>query len=377
MREPWSDTDKKTAIQMRNKGCDYHEIADVVGRSYDAVQGFLKRRAKKEIVEVTPNDKTKQKIADARQEVAGLKKRIKELEKLTESQGEALKEARAPRVAIKVGDAPTSESGDFCRVIIPDSHGCYIDHDAAAAFLADLEVLSPREIVMLGDHLDCGGFLAQHQTLNFIPEASYTFEQDVAACNQFLDEIQSRAPHAKIHYILGNHEARISRWCIKQTMNNPDDAAMLYKTFGPEQVLHLDSRDISVYRPWEYYDGLSVPATFKLGHCHFTHGICASQNAAKDTLQKFGGNVVFGHSHRRDSYTINNVSAGILGAWNPGCLCVRQRLWQYPQVSQWSHGYGVQLVRENGDFLHINVPIINGRSYMMPLLESPQRSSVS
>ncbi len=73
----------------------------------------------------------------------------------------------------------------------PDSHGCFIDGAALNAFLGDLEAIKPAEVIMLGDHLDCGGFLAQHQTIGFVAESDYSYAEDVAACNQFLDAIRS------------------------------------------------------------------------------------------------------------------------------------------------------------------------------------------
>ena len=50
-----------------------------------------------------------------------------------------------------------------------------------------------------------------------------------------------------------------------------------------------------------------------------------------------------------------------------GYLGTIQPLWMHSDPSDWTHGYGLQLVRSDGDFLHINVPIIDGRSYLMQL----------
>src|SRR5262245_1186760 len=76
----------------------------------------------------------------------------------------ALGDARRANFKIPTGKPRKASKGAFTRVIVPDSHGCYIDPEACKAFLADLEQLRPAEVVMLGDHLDCGGWLAQHHT---------------------------------------------------------------------------------------------------------------------------------------------------------------------------------------------------------------------
>ena len=126
--------------------------------------------------------------------------RIKSLEKQVDQLTSQLQDCRRAKFSIpKAGGKVGRPNKSYCRVVVPDSHGSYLDGPAARAFLNDLEQINPAEIVMLGDHLDCGGFLAQHHTLGYIAQGEYTFEHDVAAANKFLDEIQERAPHATIH----------------------------------------------------------------------------------------------------------------------------------------------------------------------------------
>jgi len=302
-----------------------------------------------------------------------MKARVAQLESINKSLTQQVEGMRSARFVLPVGGSRTKRSGrgkaEYCRVIVPDSHGSFIDPAACAAFLDDLGNIAPAEIIMLGDHIDCGGFLAQHQTLGYVAEADYSYADDLAACNQFLDAIQSRVPSAKIDYLEGNHEARIEKWIVTQTLRNGKDAAMLHEAFGVEPSLSLAKRGISHYKQGKFYDGLPVPATIRRGHCHFTHGTYTSANAAAAHLRKYGGNVVFGHTHRADSYVSRTVKAGVIGSWNPGCLCQLQRLWNHQALTDWSHGYGLQIV-SGDDFLHINVPIIDGRSYLQPLAKT-------
>lgn len=620
------------------------------------------------------------------------KKRIAELERLVQKQQERIENLNKSKFKI-----PTSKGsipkGDCVRIAVPDTHGCKVDEQAIAAFLSDLEALGPsvKEVVLLGDHLDCGGFLAQHFTMGYVDEAGYTFEEDVAACNHFLDKVQELCKNAMFHYLDGNHEcltpdhevltdrgwvyiadvttddivfsmsdsgdtlaerplachsydysgeiithsgpyyrikmtpqhrvwywgqsesdlicrkawklasttttvkipassknknreyenvsdddirllawiltdgsitkngvvciyqskpqtveiinslllrmgldfsvyrrwrksgsfksnheshtftikassrrgvlshlfgdpgatektipdwvrllsdrqmdifvetlilgdgtrvksawclygkrqfldeiqallvtsgyraslarrrnsstggwyeclnitkrskikiqcgnlkreqysgkvhclttkcdnffvrlkgvvsvtgnSRIEKFCVTSALRNQQDANFLLSLFGPHAVLHLDDRGIKYYRQSVRYDGLPIPGTIRLGKCYFTHGSRTGQNPAKAMLSDFGGNVVFGHVHRSDSYTSRTVSEGVIGAWTPGCLCKLQPLYSHTQVTGWSHGYGMQLVRDNGDFLHVNVPIIDGKSYLTQLTD--------
>lgn len=309
-------------------------------------------------------------IEQSRDEPDDSKKRIAALEKQIEEYEQQIQRHRKPRIRINPGRIPKADAGDYVRVIIPDTHGCFIDHDAAGAMLADLEILQPKEIIMLGDHLDCAGFLAQHHTLGFVPECDYSFDDDIDAANAFIDRIQSTAPQAKIDYLYGNHEERIEKWCVKQTLNNPKDAERMRQQNAPEYVLNLAKRGINWVRLNKKYDGLSVPGTIKRGHCYFTHGHRHGRHAAAAHLAQFNGNLVFGHIHRIQSYAIRTVSSGTVASWSVGCLCDLQPMYMNRNQTDWCHGYGVQFCQEGGAFSHITVHIIDGQSYLMPFVNS-------
>lgn len=252
------------------------------------------------------------------------------------------------------------------RVIVPDSHGSMIDTKAKKAFLSDLKSLDPDEIVMLGDHVDAGGLFSKHKK-KCQEDMEYSYTEDIKDANKFLDEIQSRAPRAKIHYLEGNHEYHIERWA-SENIDNDKDVKSFIESNGPESKLQLKSRDIRYYRQMEFYQGLSIRNTIKLGHCYFTHGICASKYATAKHVEKFGGNVVHGHTHRAQEYKTKTVRAAAIGGWCPGTLSILQPTYLHTEPSEWSHGFGVQFVdKKSGKFLHINVQIIDGKSLLLPL----------
>lgn len=253
--------------------------------------------------------------------------------------------------------------GSYIRFVIPDTHGCYAEPQAISVMLADIERAKPASVIMLGDHLDCGGFLAQHQTLGYVAEADYSYADDCEATNQLLDAIQSRVPEkCVIEYLEGNHERRIEKWCLTSTLRHKKDANDLLKAFGVESRLNMVKRGIKLFRQGVYYDDLPIPATIRRGRCHFTHGSMHGLHAAMSHLKKFGGNVVFGHTHREDSCRISTIKEGVIGAWNPGCMCRLQPLWMHTQPTDWSNGYHLQIVEPSGKFLPINIPVIDGWS---------------
>lgn len=261
---------------------------------------------------------------------------------------------------------------DHARVFVGDLHGYYQDCDAVAALLADLKIIQPAIICLLGDMLDCGGFLAQHQTLGFVAEGEYTYEQDVAAVNDFLTRLQTTCPDAQITYIEGNHEHRIEKWCMTQALRHTRDARMLYDHFGPAAVLKLADRGIRFVAQSDFVDGASIRGTARYGQngidVYATHGTTSCKHAAAKHLEKFAANVVFGHTHRDDGRVSNTVERARIGAWSPGCLCQRVRLWNHNQPDEWSTGYHLQLVSKSGLFQTLNVKLIGKQSLLHSLL---------
>jgi UDP-2,3-diacylglucosamine pyrophosphatase LpxH len=254
---------------------------------------------------------------------------------------------------------------NLLRVIIPDSHGLHIDPLAEAAFLDDLRLLDPHEIVMLGDHLDCGGTFNAHQR-SYTNEMTESYADDCKATNRFLNKIQKRAPRARIHYLEGNHEQHVERWAARNFQNHKDAVGLL-DVFGPKAVLDLKRRGISYYQRSTQYMGLSIPGTIKLGKCYFVHGISFAKHCAAVHLARFGANVVFGHVHRMQSVNERTVTSDGYGAWCPGTLAKLQPLYQHTAPTSWTHGYGVQFCAGSGAFIFVNVPIHKGKSLLHTL----------
>jgi predicted phosphodiesterase len=304
---------------------------------------------------------------DDKSEVKALKGRIRELEQELVRVTESLEKTRKAKHKIPVQGKLRTGRGAYVRMFLPDTHGHSVDPPALKAFLTDLEYLNPREIIMMGDHLDCGGFLAQHHTLGFIAETENTFESDVMAANELLDAVQGLCPKADIKYLEGNHEERIEKWIVNAVLRNGKDAAYLRTLMGPETVMHLDSRGIPYIKKSECYDGCRVQGTIRAGNCFVTHGTRHGKNAAAAMLNRFNASVVFGHVHKLMAAADRNVKDGEIGAWSVGHLSRQQPLWRHGDPTDWSQGYGFQIVQTDEDFLHINVPIMEGKSYLASL----------
>ena len=329
---------------------------------------------KKKIDAWSRNEATEsQELLTMRSKLKQLEAQLKRERSAKEMLAQTLERLRGSRVKLRLDrKAKASKGGVSLRVIVPDSHGCFVDQSAASAMLADVKLLKPSSIILLGDHLDCGGFLAEHHTWGYVAETDYTFEDDIEATNQFLDQLQSAAPQATIEYLEGNHERRIEKWIVtdvlKKGKGSRGSVKMLNSMFSTQTVLGLDRRKIPIYKQGEWYDGCHVPGTILRDNCYFTHGQFTSKAAAAAHLAKYNSNIWFGHTHRMDMATKRTVSSGPIGAWNPGCLCQLQPYWMHQNLTDWVNGYGIQLVQRGLGHLNLQIPIINGVSYLSPLI---------
>lgn len=295
-------------------------------------------------------------------------KEIKRLQKIIQQQAEVIermRDAKRPTVPRAKGRAKGKQT--FVRLLFGDVHGEHMDKAAVAAFLNDVDILKPKEVVCIGDLLDCGGFLSAHKTLGVVAELAVTYEQDVAAGNMILDEIQRRAPGARFDYIEGNHENRVNRWICDQVLGNSANADYLKRLCGPASVLSLEKRGIRFVERHKLYDGLSVTGMMRIEpYAVACHGEGQSgPYAMRRQIERLGDSVAFGHTHRLGSYYAEKLGGPVVAA-NTGCLCQLRPLYMLTKTTDWMHGYVAQIVRPDG-FLMVPVPIINGVSYLQPL----------
>ena len=269
--------------------------------------------------------------------------------------------------------APPSFTGVVARVIVPDSHGVYQDDAAVRAFLADLAHIRPAQIVMLGDHVDASGIFSAHQA-NYLEELDYSYEADCDATTKLLDAIQTAAPNAWMAYLEGNHEAHIARHVVRMKAHARDARAMA-ALLAPDARLRLRERGITFIAQEAFWGGLAVRGTLKLGRCYFAHGYRVNKHATASHLSDFGACIVHGHTHRMASLHGRTVASDAIGAWCPGTLAKLQPLYRHTAPTDWAHGYGLQFVEPDGRFLHVNVPIVAGRSLLAAMFDywRPQR----
>lgn len=297
-------------------------------------------------------------------EIAALKKELEQSTKGRDRALASLEKARATRARKPQAKRVLSpKKSDLVEVIFADLHGAKQDPAAVSAFLADLKVIKPDRIVMVGDILDCSGFLAAHHTMGYIADTEDSYEDDIAAANAFLDAMDEIAPDAEVHYVAGNHEHRVERWAVNQKVANQKDIEMLHRTFSAENVLRTKERGYRYYPYGQVNEGHTVPNWILLDNLHFTHKVSLAKNAADAALGGTAGNICFGDTHRQD-YKPTVLQDGTLrAAWNTGCLCKRQPSYCNTRPTGWTHGYCVRFIdRKTSNFQMIQILIEDGKS---------------
>lgn len=300
--------------------------------------------------------------------------RVRELERslsLAERTIERLRGFRKSTIS-KVGTRRAK--GCYTRVLFGDVHGSYLDPTATAAFIADMRELKPKHLTCVGDLIDCAGFLAEHHAIGVVPQLDYTYEEDACKANDFLDSLQKVTGVALSDIIEGNHEARVSRQICKMTIRNPKDARFLERLYGPAAVLNLEKRKIRYVRRDQYYDGLGVSGTIKIdANAVAQHGEAfCGENATRDLVRNLGKNVFHGHTHKLRIIYAENMDGQLVGV-NTGCLSQKRPLYGLTKTTGWCQGYVLQVVEPGAGFLALPIPIIDGVSYLSPLLKLLRR----
>jgi hypothetical protein len=231
------------------------------------------------------------------------------------------------------------------RVLIcPDVHVPYEHERSWNCFLDVARRWRPDHLVILGDFAD----FYQVSQYPKDPKRRLTFEDEIAAVNRELRKIRDlTVPH--VIFCEGNHETRLSRYVAEKA-----------PAFGGI----IDIRALVDTSGWDW-----VPYGHhaEIGKLSFTHDVGhAGANAARQSVQAFGGNVVFGHTHRAASHYESTVHgdrhAGFTMGWlgDPEAIDYRHRA---RVLRENQHGFGVAWVELSTGLGWVHfVPIIEGRA---------------
>lgn len=226
-----------------------------------------------------------------------------------------------------------------------DWHVPYHDPLSLRVFLEATRRMRPDVLVLMGDILDCYSL----STFSKDPRRKVQFSDELSTANKVLDLVQDIGIE-KVYFIEGNHEFRLERF----VMDNPKAAGLLEM----RELLGIDERGWT----WVPYKGASV----QIGTMHFKHDVGpAGRYANQQSIDAFGNNICFGHTHRGGHELRNTVSGETHQALNTGWLGDWQQAdYNHVQKSrrEYVNGFGsVRIDGETGAATCAFHPILNGQ----------------
>jgi len=251
---------------------------------------------------------------------------------------------KAPKRSVEsIVDAGLASGGMLRVVATGDWHSPYHSDAAMGCFFRALDAIKPDVVVLLGDHVDC-------YTVSRFSKAQgrvHTFLDEIQVTNELLDMI--KAP--EVHYIEGNHEARLDRYISEK-------APELHGVTTMRQQLKIDARGWK----WHDYRGESL----KIGKMAFKHDIGrCGKYALHHTLADFGGNITFGHTHGGGTIYQSTVKGSHRVALNTGWLGDVEAVdYRHREMARrdYIHGFGlIYIDKVTGHAYAQFKPIVGGR----------------
>lgn len=235
-------------------------------------------------------------------------------------------------------------------VVVPDLQIPYHDKRAVQGVTNYIERTKPDQVVVLGDMLDFA-----YLSTKFLRKATEPDQilKDIKTARDYL--IQWGAHSKALHFIEGNHEARLANYILEKA---PQLEALTPTGFNVQDLLWIAP---------DHYHGPYGTAYIHKSFV-FKHGDYASRYAAQRELEMEGSSGMSGHTHHFQS-AFRTDRKGAHAWWSIGCLCNvkgknippgvyegtnRLLNWQqgFAVIKFWDRGFNVYpVVITNGHFV--------------------------
>lgn len=215
------------------------------------------------------------------------------------------------------------------------------DHDQRlwASWLDWCRDERPSEVIIGGDFLDLES-CSEHGGV----ARPALFKDEIEAGKQALSEVRNANPNAKITYLEGNHETRLTRKIVHR-LSDLDGAVTI------PDALQLSKLGVT----WHKYGDVVMRG--KLG---VTHGWWTNEHHAAKHLRRAKCSIAYGHTHKPQVFTDGGVHGDVNGAFGMPCMRTLSAEWLNGQPAGWIQGFGVFYVQPNGNFTPYTVLAFNG-----------------
>lgn len=196
----------------------------------------------------------------------------------------------------------------------------------------------PDFAICLGDALDLSYFSEFEQGNTVVGD----WEDDVSLLNRELDFWQDLVGE-NLHFYQGNHDERADR-AARKTQNAAIRQSLMY-----ERRFKFKERKL------KWYPITDEPG--KIGKLHFCHGFYWNRYHAFTHLDKFSGNIIYGHVHcNQTAHKVLAARNEEIQAWSIGCLCDKAPDFLKGRPSGWQHSFAIMYLWDSNDF---NVYVAN------------------
>lgn len=219
------------------------------------------------------------------------------------------------------------------RLFIPDTHAPEHDPKAFNLMLKVARDFNPDEVIVLGDFFDCYSVsqYSKDPTKNF-----EMLEEELIVGRRLLTDIENNCPNARLVFLEGNHEHRITRYIHTY-------AAKLGGSITTRQVL-------KVPKQWEYLP-YGMKGHKRCGKLLVTHGSLCTRYSAAAMASKYGCSVLYGHTHCVQTFTTRNARGERIQGINIGWLGAHSAHEDYvTNVPNSSQAFAVGHFKPNGDY---------------------------
>ncbi|KKM86669.1 hypothetical protein LCGC14_1276560 [marine sediment metagenome] len=227
-------------------------------------------------------------------------------------------------------------------IVLSDIHGHFREKVVIKMALAFIREHKPSTVHLLGDIIDFYSI----SRFSKDPSRKEDLQEELDDTHFLLCQIREAAVDARIIYSEGNHEFRLKRYLASEAK-----ALAMLRDLQIEKLLNLEALKIRL-QPHD--------KPYRVGPLLFTHGQLIrkwSGYTARAHLEKYGGCVIHGHSHRLGSCYRKDIG-DTYAAWENGCLCGLNP--DYVTAPDWQHGWSV--VWSQRDYFHVEqIAVIKGR----------------
>ena len=238
-------------------------------------------------------------------------------------------------------------------VVFPDQHYPIHDTKAINCALKIIQEVKPCTFINLGD---CGEWdsVSNHKyKRRKRPPLEYQIpliDKEIDKVNKELDKVDKVLDEVGCNdrFILaGNHDL----WLDSFVECYPYLSKYKFRT-----ACKWDERGFE-YRT--YNEVLTI------GELSFVHGAYTSPNHSRMHLERYGCNLMYGHTHDLQRFSMTRLKDGGIGAWSLGCLkdmSAEKNTWLRGRLHNWNHAVAIVDWWKNGNFTVQVIEIVKGKA---------------